>query len=177
VPKLTAYCNSIILLTMNNLNSRVGIFVAGAVVGGLLTSLWFMATPMGLATKSEKSATSTTVGGAVLPPDLSGSVSVASQKAGESVFIESVTVPPPGVWVAVREVRGAELGNILGAGRARGPVSQFEIPLLRGTVAGQTYAVQLFRDDGDDVFSKDLDSVYIDFDTGEPVVQPFQTTP
>ena len=36
---------------------------------------------------------------------LSGAVSVANQSAGSSVTIESVTVPPPGVWIAVREIQ------------------------------------------------------------------------
>ena len=29
----------------------------------------------------------------------SGAVSVASQSAGNTVFVQSVTVPPPGVWI------------------------------------------------------------------------------
>ncbi len=112
-----------------------------------------------------------------LVPDASGAVSVADQAAGDSVLIESVTVPPPGVWAVVHEYDGAERGNALGAERVHGPVSHVVVPLLRSTVPGMTYAVVLYRDNGDGVFNLADDSVYVDFDTGQPVVAPFKTLP
>lgn len=103
-----------------------------------------------------------------------GTVSVADQPAGNSAIVESVTVPPPGVWVAVRDMTGNMVGNILGAAHARGPVSLFEVPLLRSTVSGRTYAITLYRDDGDDAFDLEKDSAYVDFDTGERVLVLFK---
>ena len=102
-------------------------------------------------------------------------VSIADQSAGETVLVESVTVPPPGVWVAVREVTGGELGNVLGAARVGGPLSQVSIPLLRATLPGRSYAIQLYRDDNDGVFDPGKNSVYIDFDSGAPVITHFST--
>ncbi len=106
----------------------------------------------------------------------SGAVSVANQPAGSAVAIESVTVPPPGVWIAVREMNGDMLGNVLGAARATGPRSQFTVSLLRATEPGLTYAVELYRDDGDNVFDLSSDSVYIDFMTSRPAIAHFTTT-
>lgn len=174
MPRPMASCNLHTLLTMKNLNSYTGIFVAGAVIGGLAVVYWLP----GAGSVLEKNTGTTTAPTnleASLAPDKSGSVSVLSQAAGMVVVAEAVTVPPPGVWVAVREVQGSSLGNILGAARARGPLSNLEIPLLRETLPATTYAIQLYRDDGDNLFSKDIDSVYVDFDTGEPVIAPFKT--
>lgn len=106
----------------------------------------------------------------------SGAVSVSDQAAGEVVIIESVTVPPPGVWVAVREVFGRDLGNILGAVRVSGPQSNISVPLLRATEPGLSYAVELYRDDGGKTFDLTSDSVYVDFATGASVITYFTTT-
>ena len=106
----------------------------------------------------------------------SGAVSVMDQPAGRAVTIESLTVPPPGVWIAVREVNGNDLGNVLGAVRANGPRRSIQIPLLRDTVLGSLYAVELYRDNGDDVFDLATDSVYVDFASGAPAVSYFKTT-
>jgi hypothetical protein len=162
------------LSTMNDVIRPTFIFIAGALIGGLAATVWFSASqpvpwPGGGVSTSTGSA-------AALPPDTSGRVSVIGQKAGDTVEVESVTVPPPGVWVTVREVSGTELGNVLGAARARGPVSTLTIPLLRATVPGHAYAVELYRDDGNDAFDITQDSVYVDFDTGNPVIAPFATT-
>lgn len=106
----------------------------------------------------------------------SGAISVTDQPAGTEVVIESVTVPPPGVWVAVREVSGRDLGNVLGAIRVNGPQSAFSVPLLRATEPGLSYAVELYRDDGDGAFNLATDSVYVDFSTGAPVIAYFATS-
>ena len=110
------------------------------------------------------------------PVPESGAVSVVDQPAGSTAIVESVTVPPPGVWVAVRETDGNELGNVLGAIRVNGPQSAVSIPLLRPTEPGLSYAVELYRDDGNDVFDLASDSVYVDFATGAPVITRFTTT-
>jgi hypothetical protein len=102
---------------------------------------------------------------------------VDDQAAGLQVEIESVTVPPPGVWAAVREMDGSDLGNVLGAVRVKGPQTQVSVPLLRRTEAGASYAVELYRDNGDDQFDLANDSVYVDFDSGSPAVTYFKTLP
>lgn len=106
----------------------------------------------------------------------SGAISVTNQPAGDTVLIESVTVAPPGVWVAIRETNGESLGNILGAARVQGPRTEVSVPLLRATLPGLVYAAELYRDDGDGRFDLASDSVYIDFDTGSRVVARFITT-
>jgi hypothetical protein len=85
-------------------------------------------------------------------------------------------VPPPGVWVAIREVSGRDLGNVLGAVRVVGPHTSVVVPLLRATEPNRSYAVQLYRDDGDGAFDPSINSVYVDFDTGARVVEYFTTT-
>ena len=105
-----------------------------------------------------------------------GSASVSDQNSGDTVTVKSVTVPPPGVWVAVREVKGNELGNVLGAVRVNGPRSSFEVPLLRATEPSRSYAIELYRDDGEGTFDINVNSVYVDFDTGAPVILYFSTT-
>ena len=144
-------------------------FVAGIMIGVLFTGMWSFDgtfTPAAPLPISESAAN-----------DLqgSGSVSVAHQPAGDTVVVESVTVPPPGVWVAVHEVKDNDLGNVLGAVRVSGPKSSVSVPLLRATEPGRSYAVQLYRDDRNGVFDVAVNSVYVDFDTGARVVAYFTT--
>ncbi len=106
----------------------------------------------------------------------SGAISVGDQPPGNEVFVESVTVPPPGVWVAVREMNGRELGNVLGAVRVPGPQGSFIIPLLRSTEPKRSYAIELYRNDNNGEYDPSKNSVYVDFDTGKRVVDYFTTT-
>jgi hypothetical protein len=148
-------------------------FVAGIMLGALLVGAWFFRDNTGVAlfTPSSPVATSTE---SSMPQ--SGAVSVADQPFGPSVMVESVTVPPPSVWVAVREMNGSNLGNVLGAARVAGSHSSVTIPLLRATEPNRSYAVELYRDDNDGVFDLSVNSVYVDFDTGARVVAYFKTT-
>lgn len=152
-------------------NFSTSSFIVGVMVGALLTGAWLFGSEFGLAMPSPSSYTASSQ---PAPKD-SGAVSVANQPAGESVVVESVTVPPPGVWVAVREILGNDLANVLGAARATGPRSQFTVPLLRATLPGRSYAIQLYRDDNAGAFDPAQNSVYVDFDTGERVVVYFAT--
>jgi hypothetical protein len=149
-------------------------FTGGIVLGVLLATAWYLGglTPAPVSPTADTANASTTAEHA----DSSGTVSVSDQSAGSSVSIASLTVPPPGVWVAVREVSAGALGNVLGAVRAGGPRMDFSVPLLRATEPGQTYAVELYRNNGDGVFDLSTDSVYVDFDTGSRVVAYFTTT-
>jgi hypothetical protein len=155
--------------------SRPLIFVIGLALGTLFSAAWFLGMPPKPLSDTSFASTSVTSTSTNSMSPASGAVSVSDQKAGDSVLIDSVTVPPPGVWVAVREMAGSSLGNVLGAARARNPMSNLSVPLLRGTVPGQTYAVELYRDDGDGMFDANQDSVYVDFDTGQRVVVLFKT--
>ncbi len=106
-----------------------------------------------------------------------GTVNVVNQPAGGTVSVESVTVPPPGVWVAVRETKNGELGNVLGAEYVHGPRSNITVDLLRNTEPNKLYVIELYRPGiKEGVFNIKTESVYIDFDTGRSVIVPFHTT-
>src|SRR6185295_3962579 len=94
-----------------------GVWLLMADTGTHMGSLTSTSTPQ---TNSNTSASSTIT---TLPTDTSGTVVVEDQAAGKVVIVKSVTVPPPGVWVAVRDVTNGKIGNVLGARHARGPVS------------------------------------------------------
>ena len=152
-------------------------FVAGVMLGALLTGAWFFGKDSVLVPFLSSSFNISTVATSSTPSlEESTAVSVTDQISGEEVLVESVTVPPPGVWVAVREMNGNNLGNVLGALRVDGPRSFISIPLLRATVSGRSYAVELYRDDGNGVFDTTTNSVYVDFNTGAPVIAYFMTT-
>lgn len=148
-------------------------FVSGVMLGVLLAGAWFFSGDIESVPFSASSSLSMT--GEQKAPE-SGAVSVANQTSGESVAIESVTVPPPGVWVAVRETNGTDLGNVLGAERVVGPRGNIIVSLLRPTEPDRSYAIQLYRDDNNGAFDPAVNSVYVDFDTGARVVTFFSTT-
>lgn len=146
-------------------------FIVGVMCGALLTGAWFFSDKFALVLETPPPSFTTNTATSVRN---NGSVSVLDQSFGNTVVVESVTVPPPGVWVAVREVNGDDLGNVLGAVRITGPRSHVSVPLLRATEAGRAYAVELYRDNNGD-FDVAANSVYVDFDTGARVVSYFFT--
>lgn len=147
-------------------------FVAGIMCGALLAGAWFFGGNSALMPVPSSSLLATSTES--MPE--SGAISVADQPSGDTVVVESITVPPPGVWVAVHEMQGNNLGNVLGAARTSGPRSNFSVPLLRATEPGRSYAVELYRDDANGTFDLAKDSVYVDFDTGARVIAYFTTT-
>ena len=142
-------------------------------VGVLVAGVWFFGDTAALLSLTSSSPLATTTDSSLIE---SGAVSVADQPSGESVVVESITVPPPGVWAAVREMNGRDLGNVLGATRVVGPRGNITLSLLRATEPGRSYAVQLYRDDNGGDFDPSVNSVYVDFDTGARVVSYFTTT-
>lgn len=148
-------------------------FVAGVMFGLLLAGAWFFGGDLKLLPSSSSSLSASSTD-SFLPK--SGAVSVADQPSGENVVIESITVPASGIWVAVREANGNDLGNVLGAARVVGPHDSVIISLLRSTEPGRSYAVQLYRDDNNEDFDPAVNSVYVDFETGARVVAFFTTT-
>jgi hypothetical protein len=153
-----------------------GSFVAGVMLGALLAGAWFLSGHSSFAPTQFSSSSSFIATSTDTTTQKSSALSVADQPSGDAVTIESVTVPPPGVWVAVREVNGNTLGNVLGAARVAGPHSNISISLLRSTEPNRSYAVELYRDDNNGVFDPSTDSVYVDFNTGAPVIVYFSTT-
>lgn len=144
-------------------------FVGGLLLGVAIGAAWVLS-PWKTAQAPIEAAPSAATSG-----EAAGAVSVHDQSAGNEVAVESVTVPPPGVWVAVREVNGSTLGNVLGAVLERGPRANVVVPLLRATEPGRRYAIELYRDDGNGSFDLGTDSVYVDFTTGERVIAYFTT--
>lgn len=147
-------------------------FLAGAMLGALLAGAWFLASNPTFSPAPQGNTSSDTPSSALE----SGAIAVNDQKASSAVVIESITVPPPGVWAAVRETNGNDLGNVLGAVRVGGPRTEVSVPLLRATEPNRSYVVELYRDDNNGAFDPALNSVYVDFDTGARVVAYFKTT-
>ncbi len=103
-----------------------------------------------------------------------GIIRTRDQAAGSSVVVDTENMPEADVWVAVHEMRAGELSNVLGAARVLPSQSWISIPLLRNTMSGASYAVVLYRDDGDRSFDHYKDSIYVDYDSGERVVSLFK---
>lgn len=84
-------------------------------------------------------------------PTIAGSresVTVEDQAASMSVQVKEAALAELG-WIAVRDADG----RTLGAGRFdAGTHTNIEVPLLRGTVAGERYQVLIYVDDGDKAF-------------------------
>ena len=80
-------------------------------------------------------------------------VTASNQPAGASVSIASMTLTRKS-WLTVV----AANGTILGAGLFPATATEGAIPLERDTVAGQTYKIVIYVDNGDKVFNfhKDL---------------------
>ena len=108
---------------------------------------------------------------------VSSPVIVVDQKAGAEVQVAEVTVDAPGVWVAVHRVTEFGVGNVWGAVRAREARTDLSVPMIISTLPDSEYAIVLYRDNGDDVFDRTTDSVYIDFETGARVEKHFRTFP
>ena len=157
---------------MSKRNGKLAIFAAGLIVGAFLVGSWLAGDSVAtiIEAMSSHPSPASTASPETPPKDV---IEVADQPAGDSVLVASVNVPNPGVWVAVREMNDGTLGNILGAKRARDPVTNISVPLLRPTLHNRTYAIVLYRDDGDGIFSYQTDSVYVDFATGDPIIAPF----
>ncbi len=107
--------------------------------------------------------------------EVAGPVTVVDQAPGMEVHVASVDVPAPGVWVAVQPVTEFGVGNVWGAARTRDARTDVVVPMVLPTLPHSDYVIVLYRDNGDDVFDRATDSVYIDFETGERVETRFAT--
>ena len=146
-------------------------FITGLLIGGLL--VWvFSSTPeekkepvdestnteevSGTDTEDtksdEKSDTKTEVmdkGGDVVVTG-TGSIEVADQKAGDSVTLGALSFPTKAGWVVVRDYKDGVVGNILGTARysADEGLTPKTVDLRRATVAGSTYQVSFYTNEG-----------------------------
>lgn len=86
-------------------------------------------------------------------------IEVSDQSAGKSVSVKKSKLSSLG-WIAVHENINGELGNVLGA-RAYSTGEHFDVvvPLLRGTTAGQTYHVGIYKENGDGKFDRKTDTL------------------
>lgn len=143
-------------------------FVAGLLVGGLLVFIFVEPAPsVDLNTDNEMEEVNNNDNGEDEDlPEVSddedreentngGNVSVSDQDAGSRVHFSNASFPTEEGWVGVREYRNGQLSGLLGA--ARWDKSEGLLPtsvgLLRPTVAGQTYAIVFYTENGDRVFS------------------------
>jgi hypothetical protein len=92
------------------------------------------------------------------------SFSVANQTAGSQVVIAEASVDRV-TWLAVRDYAESKIGNVLGAKRLpAGAHTDVAVELLRPTIAGQSYAVVAFYDDGDLAFDHKVDAAVMEGD-------------
>lgn len=161
-----------------DLNNRTNQLLAGAVVLVLVAGAWalgrYSQTPAPAfgtkTTQEQKPATAVTPSETVkipiqneIPstPPSGEMVDVPNQPAGASVTIRSVTLIKMG-WVAVRDNEG----RILGAARFDEGTHAGVVELLRNTVAGSSYQVLLYVDDGNKKFDLHADILVSEADGG-----------
>ena len=151
------------------------VLVAGLIVGFLVGWYW-PRDGASLTVDTTNLISTSTVSVVPLPANVyetieaTSSVSVDDQKAGNLVFVKHTEVTKP-TWIAVREMLGDVVGNILGAQMITSTSDDVPVTLVRGTVAGGKYAVFLYQDDGNGQFEfkKDLMMEM----NGEPVAAIF----
>ena len=109
--------------------------------------------------------------------DESDKVTVENQTAGYTVTVAHADLAADG-WVAVHEVLdGDVIGNILGAARRdTGSYDSVVVDLLRSTEAGKSYAVVLYKDNGNKEFDLTADLPLTDV-SGNPIVTRFSVDP
>lgn len=84
-----------------------------------------------------------------------GAASVMDQAAGLEVSLSGATFPSDEGWIAVRNYNDGQFGNVLGAARyskEQGLVPEM-VTLLAPTVAGNTYAIVFYSENGDRMFN------------------------
>jgi hypothetical protein len=174
----------------------VGIFIVGAIVGGVLTWGWYtlqkpavvtqnptntglntntnVATPGSAGTIGGSTGTTPTTPVVVVSVGSSDSLSVpALQDAGLTVAITAAPVTQP-TWVVVYETTASgERGNALGAGFFLPTTGSRNINLLRATETGKTYLVGKRVDNGDKDFSMTLDQPVLNA-AGKPLYVEFK---
>ncbi len=146
-------------------------FITGLLIGGLL--VWvFSSTPEsnvevddeGTNTEQVETETNNQATTNVKTEDETvgtGLLSVSNQKAGMTVAIGTLEFPTKNGWVVVRDYMDGAPGNILGAARfsADEGLVPTSVELMRETVAGSSYQVVFFTNEGDIGFALTDDKV------------------
>lgn len=149
--------------------------VAGLVIGFLIGWTW-KEEKMSIDDVNKNVVATSTLSAVPFPAKMydtveaTSSVAVDDQRAGSLVFVKHTEVSKP-TWIAVREMLGDTVGNILGAQMITNTSDDVPVTLVRGTVAGQKYAVFLYQDDGNGQFEFRQDPM-VEMD-GYPVAAMF----
>ena len=162
-------------------------FIAGLVIGGLLVYIFALPTDEKVVedndsdndselvadenesedkesnlddSEEELVRTSPTTTSAVAPVVREGTADVDNQSAGGRVELSEVTFPTDAGWGGIREYENGQVTGLLGVARFSAIEGLYPtgVNLLRGTVAGRTYAVVFYHDNGDKVFNLANDS-------------------
>lgn len=97
-------------------------------------------------------------------------ISVSDQPAGSFVSVESARLHRPS-WIAIKDTKGW----VLGAAWFSSSVETVTVPLLRNTLAGETYQAVIYIDNGDKRFDMHADTLVASVDGG-PVASTFTAT-
>ncbi len=140
-------------------------FVVGLLIGGML--VWAFSGPSDASKKEDKKMDEKTSSTTVEKMDKmsetkslsvgDADIEIADQAAAMTVKIDSATYPVEEGWIAVRDYQDDKEGYVLGAVRfskADGLVPT-EVVLTRPTVAGQKYAISLYKEGGDNDWGGD----------------------
>jgi hypothetical protein len=139
-------------------------FVVGLLIGGML--VWAFSGPTDGAKKDTKDADEVTASSTEKMSDDKAAttlevgdanIKIGDQAAGTVVKVDSATYPVEEGWIAIRDYQDDKEGYVLGAARfskADGLVPS-EIELTRPTVAGQKYAISLYKEGGDNDWGGD----------------------
>ena len=140
-------------------------FVVGLLIGGML--VWAFSGPSDASKKEDKKMDEKSASTTVEKMDAkSGTksltvgdadIKIADQSAAMTVAIDSATYPVEEGWIAVRDYQDDKEGYVLGAVRFSKADSLVptEIVLTRPTVAGQKYAISLYKEGGDNDWGGD----------------------
>lgn len=142
-------------------------FVVGLLIGGML--VWAFGGPSDQknedAKADEQTASTTESSADADMEEVTASaievgdakIGIEDQNAGDTVTISSATYPVEEGWIAVRDYQDDKEGYVLGAVRfsKRDGLNPMEIVLQRPTVAGQKYAISLYKEDGDTDWGND----------------------
>ncbi len=105
-------------------------------------------------------------------PIINNELSIVAQSAGNSVLINSITMPEDG-WIVVHEIKDNIISNALGAARRdAGQYTDISVYLLRDTQPDNEYMVVLYKDNGDKTFDLSADKPFANAD-GEHVMSKF----
>ena len=144
-------------------------FTAGLLIGGLL--VWvFTASPEEAIAPSDTNEASVQGVGDIASDDGNnaaaddttpemlvgdGSIDVRNQPSGTTVVLGGATFPNDEGWIGVRDFVGGQLTGLLGVVRfsKTQKLVPEEIVLQRPTVAGETYAVVFYTENGDKIFN------------------------